>query len=539
MATDSKNGSSIRLEVRDDGVYAIINNTNLDKVTRKDVLTIVEDCQLEDVDFKAINEIFKNPALHIETKLTGNTKIAKKNEEVIIEINNDASEAHMTIKKPGLNGDKKDFDQLMAEIGRYGVRHGINEAIVRRIAFEKEYDKSYIIAQATPPESGEDGYLEYKFDIAKKNKAPKILEDGRVDYHDLDMFECVYEGQELVVAHPPHGGKDGINVLGQPIPFKQGKPAPKFRYGKNVEVVGDNEKLVSRVNGQIVFHDKKVSVSPVMEIQGDVGNSTGNINFNGSVLVRGNVLSGFSVVSDDEIEVMGSVEGAIITSGMDVKIYGGIHGLEKAVITAGGDINAKFAESCTLIANGDIIAGNILHSNVSCGGNLVVNGKKGMLAGGKVTAGKNVKAKVIGSTMATQTEINIGSSPNVFDKYEAIKKEISDKKEEYKKLSVMCESLIKLNDEGKLDKAKKDILLKSLHARNFLKEKIKEQNEIMEKMVMPWLGENKSAVYASDVIRSGVRVLIGGAVLHVKDDIYSCKLSNKDDKVVIDSYTGG
>jgi len=46
-----------------------------------------------------------------------------------------------------------------------------------------------------------------------------------------------------------------------------------------------------------------------------------------------------------------------------------------------------------------------MHSNVKCGNKLELSGKKGLLIGGKCKVGKEIVAKVIGSYLATHTDI--------------------------------------------------------------------------------------------------------------------------------------
>ena len=530
---------NIRIDIREDGVYLILDNPeNGERASQKDVLRIIEDFQLSDADFAALNEALKDSSPHLEVEISDNKNIAVKNEEVSVSLSKDNMEASIRFLRPGYNGKIKSFDEVLKDIGLFGVRYGIDKEELADMISHKVYGRDYVIARGLPCVDGVDGYLAYKFDVAKKSSKPKVLEDGRVDFHNLDYFESVTAGQELVIAHPPVPGKNGINVLGQEIAFKPGKPAPKLPKGKNVKVVGENEMLVAEASGQLLYLDNKVTISPVMEIKGDVGNSTGNINFMGSVLVRGNVLTGFSVKATDSIEVMGVVEGAAIQSDMDITLYNGVQGADKAKIISGGSITVKFAESCTLDTKGDIFAGSIMHSTVQCGGSLLLEGKKSILVGGRIRVGRMVKARVIGSVMATATEINVGNPPEMLEEYESKTKEMEEAKKEYDNMAKICDVLTKLNEKNMLTREKKDLLLKSMHTKQYLRDKIIGMREQMNAMVTSSLSAGRGAVYASEVIRSGVRILIGGAVLHVRDDIQACRLTNAEGKIKIDSYTG-
>lgn len=73
----------------------------------------------------------------------------------------------------------------------------------------------------------------------------------------------------------------------------------------------------------------KVFVSDVYEVPADVDNSTGNIEYSGSVTVRGNVKGGFRISAKGDIVVEGIVEDAELYAGGQIIVKRGIHGMEK------------------------------------------------------------------------------------------------------------------------------------------------------------------------------------------------------------------
>ena len=121
------------------------------------------------------------------------------------------------------------------------------------------------------------------------------------------LIKNVREGQRLVTLIPHTEGIPGKNVKGEEVPGKDGKKLalPK---GKNVNITEDGLGLISTVDGEVKLLDGKVSVFSVYEVKKDVDNSTGNIRFNGKVVVMGNVLTGFIIEAEGDIEVYGVVE---------------------------------------------------------------------------------------------------------------------------------------------------------------------------------------------------------------------------------------
>ena len=108
-------------------------------------------------------------------------------------------------------------------------------------------------------------------------------------------------------------GDDGIDVLGRRVPPRKVKHVI-FRYGRNLSESEDGTELVSQVSGHVVLENDKIFVSNVLELV-NVDNSTGDIDYEGDVVVKGNVLAGFTVKATGDITVSGIVEGATVIAG--------------------------------------------------------------------------------------------------------------------------------------------------------------------------------------------------------------------------------
>ena len=240
---------------------------------------------------------------------------------------------------------------------------------------------------------------------------------------ELDLIENVRAGQKLVTLTPHTEGIPGKNVLGEDIPGKDGKKIalPK---GKNVNVSEDELELYAAVDGEAKIIDGKVNVYSVYEVKHDVDNSTGNIRFNGKVVVMGNVLTGFVIEAEGDVEVYGVVEGALIKSGGSIILHRGIQGMNRGELYCDGDLVARFIENSKIDVKGNVQSDAIMHSQVTCGKKLEATGRKGLLVGGTFKVGEEINAKVVGSPMATVTEIEVGVSPDLRFKYEEIKNEL-------------------------------------------------------------------------------------------------------------------
>lgn len=525
--------SSAEIEVRPEGIYIVINNSEAgEKITRQKVLSLVEQYGIKDIDFEEISKIFKSDALHIESKISSNTNIIQKDEEIVITKSSDKREAYIKFIEPVNGGKLLSSDCIKKIISDNHIKFGILEGLIENFAINKEYDRLYLLATALLPTDGKDGYLDFKFDITKKTLKPKLLENGNVDYRNLELVEMAKKGDVLVSIIEPTEGIDGIDVCGNKLKCKLGKKCSNLPKGSNVYISEDGKELIAGVTGQINYVGDKVNMSSLLEISENVGNNTGNIEFNGSVIIKGGISAGFSVIATGNIEVLGFVEGAYIKSDAHIFLQSGVQGSGKAIIEARGDIFCKYIENCKMTAGGNITSEYIIHSSIECLGKLELIGNKATVLGGLISVKDSIVANDIGSSMGTATELKVGNDPQYLLKYTEIVEELKNIKNEFNKMNQIVEILEKSRKLGDLNVYKQSQYVKALHTKEFL---IGKKTELETELVtiISNMNANSGSVIANNIIHSGVSALIGNALIHVRDDIFKSKLINDKGKVVI------
>lgn len=460
-----------------------------------------------------------------------NNNNISRNESIDVNVAEDKMSVSIAFNAPINDGTLLTKTDILRLLNSYGVRYGIDEDYIGQLVADKNYGEWYKVAIGDEPLKGVDGYIEYFFTTDKKSLKPKELDDGSVDYRNLNLFETAVEGQTLAIAHPAVPGKDGMTVFAKSIPAERPKKAPVLPKGKNTKILEDGVTLISEISGRILYMDGRVSVFPILEIMGDVDNSTGNVEFLGTIVVKGSVLSGFSVNAGADVEIEGSVEGATIKAKGNILIMKGVQGGGKAVIEAGGDVNVKFVESSTITAGGNITANSIMHSNLSCGNVLTLIGKRGLFVGGRAVVGNKIEAKVIGSNMATVTELEVGVNPVQLEEYKQAVADIEKYSEQFRQTEQAINILQKA-DITKLSDDKKKMLIDAIRSKLVLKSKITEAQQKVES-ILPQLKQKNGRISASSVIYSGVKVTIDDAVLYVRDDLQHCSLINNKGKVTV------
>ncbi len=513
-----KRNAFFQLVHRSDGVYLksypAVNGGR--PLKNDDILTYLTKKQYNEIDLSLIKEFIDAAAKEANAyvKIDDGTRLPE-NEYALITTSSDRYMAKLRLYPPSNEGKRISKKDLLDLINQNGIKYGIIEKNIEIALKGRLYCTDILIAKAQPPVQGRNASIEYFFD-ADKTSTPHMSEDGSVDFHKLDMIERVKEGQLLARLVPEERGTDGTDVLGMPL-----NPAKvthlSLKHGKNIHLSDDKLEMYSDVSGNVTLVDDTVFVSNVYEVPADVGPSTGDIDYDGSVEVKGNVLTGYTVKATGDITVNGAVEGAVLAAGGKIVLKRGIQGMGKGNMQAKGDIISNFIESSKVTSGGRIITDAIMHSDVVSQDNVQVHGKRGLIAGGKIRSATRIETKTAGSSMGTQTDLEVGVDPTMVDRYHAIEKDIELLSGEKEKIMQNLQVLQKrLKTKGKLDDDKMKILKANT-------ERIKEIDAQIESGTQEYeslgaeLEKNSGAgkIIVEDIAYPGVKLTISNVVTYI------------------------
>lgn len=330
---------------------------------------------------------------------------------VVLEISKDKMQASICIYET-VEYIRENKDEMIGKIrelmAQYNIVHGILPINLEIVSPGKDF----LVAQGTPPKKGDDAVLTY---LQLPERKPVIREDGKADYFDMNFIFEIQEGMWLGEKIPPTSGIPGTAVDGTLIIPKPGKDAQLKYNRQSAYEVEEEGKIIlrSRINGVLEHVQGLISVNRHLPINGDVGLETGNINFDGSVSVKGTVLSGYSIVAkgDISIEAPEGVSGAKLIKSVDgdVFIRGGIFGLGETVVEAGGNIFVKHVNEANLKAAGDITIGFYsMGSNLNAS-SITFDNRKGKIVGGTAIARKSITVAISGNRLERRTELIINS----------------------------------------------------------------------------------------------------------------------------------
>ncbi|MEN6413164.1 MAG: FapA family protein [Veillonellales bacterium] len=432
--------------------------------------------------------------------------------EVQILVARDRMEASLEIVIPK-NCRPLQFEEVVNELAQSGVVFGVDDNAVKK-AFEQP-GRRIVCARGQQPVNGENAYIQYHVDMENKGR-PVEQEDGRVDFKDLNVFTTVREGELLAEKIPATAGTAGIDVLGQTVAAKHGKdmipPA-----GKNVKILEEN-KLVAAIAGQLLIANKKLSVVPVIEVKENVDLSTGNIEFVGSVVVRGSVQEGFTVKAEGDVEIAGTVSGGIV-EGKNVVVRMGIQGMHRGYIKAVENVTAKFIENATVYAGNDVVASDvILHSKINAGQKVVVEGRRGLIAGGSIIAGDEIRAKIVGTHMATNTELGVGINPLLREEYQVIRKEIK-KLEQSLEQTQKALNILKIMNPATMPKDKREMQLKLTKAQFHLVGQVEAKHNRITDIELLLDEMRHGRIRVAENIYPGVKIMIGTLIKPIREPL--------------------
>lgn len=454
-------------------------------------------------------------------------EITEKQSRIILEISPDGMEAYLIMKFLPTESIVSEED-IMRVLQEGNVVYGVFEEVTRTALNPERWGSPVLAAIGSPPVDGKDAVIHFNHQSRVTGGAPKQLSDGRIDFYNLYLITCVEPGDVLAVLEDATLGQPGCTVTGETIPAKDGKPA-KLTPGKNVKLSDDKHEVIATVAGHVIINGNTVNVSPIYQVNGDVDFNTGNILFNGSVVITGNISEGFRVVADGNVEVLNIISGGFVDCTGELRVKNGIVGKNKAVIKAGGSVITRFIENAFVESGMDVMVSEaIMHSKVSASGCVNVSGK-GVIVGGAVRAGQQITCRIVGSNLATATELEAGISPGLRQEYNRLLKEKQSKEADHLKSCQIINYLRNIRlAKGELSQEQVDILVRVSKSQASLTQELEELKNTLQRTEALILRSGHGRINVEDVIHPGVKITIGSDNLFVRDDYKSVSFTRDE-----------
>ncbi|MCC2686321.1 MAG: polymerase [Paenibacillaceae bacterium] len=414
---------------------------------------------------------------------------------------------------------REQLDQLLV---KNHIVHGVKEEVLDQIALNPAayFEQPVLIAEGTAPVNGKDGYIQNVFNLDSDQKKPLELEDGRVDFKEVYSLNNALKGQLIARRVLAEEGVNGRAVTGEELFAKSGKEA-RFRTGRNVVTDLENMAQYAAIDGVVTKTDKeKVNVFPIYEVTGDVDYSIGNIDFVGSIVIRGSVLNGFKIRAAGDIRVTGGIEAAELEAGGSIDIGAGILGQNKGYVKAGKTIKSSFIQDANVIAGEDVlVTQSIMHSNVKAGRNVICLGGKGLIVGGLIQAGDLVSARTVGNSMATATVFEVGVVPELRNELIELKNMVRTQTENIDKTEKALVLLNQLAAAGQLSPEKNALRTKLTYTRKQALDEVNSSKDRLLEIEKMLENTEKAKVEVAGTIYPGCKIVMGRYTRFVRDAV--------------------
>jgi uncharacterized protein (DUF342 family) len=331
------------------------------------------------------------------------------------------------IKKLGLRGD------IVAE--------GVKELCIQANAGKQA--RNIVLMRGKKPSPGLPGKLKF---LARPTAKASDIPSNHFTTRTL-LFDNVSAGSAVARILEPTAGTPGCTVRGEPVPSTEGERI-EVQLGDGVRTAREDDPedmhdcVFASISGRIVYEGNKITVVDSYTVDGNVDTRTGNIDFIGSVEIKGDVTEGFSVKAGKGLKISGNVESSTIIAGGSIEIKGGVFGKGLGVIECGGNLEARYLNECKVkCARNVAVKNEILESNIKALG--FVDVSNGSILGGKITALGAIEAKLIGSEIGVKTVLSSGKSYVSNDKVHLLKDELSDNEKQIAKINSKLDFYVK------------------------------------------------------------------------------------------------
>jgi uncharacterized protein (DUF342 family) len=495
-----------------------------------------------------------------QAKLSTTMTIAyRRDGEFALEIADDLMSATLTLIPPhgGKSMGPAVIDAMREQNVVYGIEQSrLNAALAAGVCEKLVIARGEWPVEGTPcqftsllEDNTEDSEEEIDFSLEGEEEEEDDDRFKIIKYRDLGFLLLVNPGDPLMRRTPPVAGTNGIDVKGNPV---LAKPMHEIRF--NEKIIGaepdpsDPNLLVAAVSGQPTVINNGVTVNPVVEVE-NVDLTTGNIDFDGTITISGDVKAGMVLKVTGDVIVKGLVEAAEIHAGGNVSISGGIIGhaatqastlstaaaapFANARVVCQGSLQVLFTEQAYIQAGESIlIKGNARQCELIAGKQIAVGkgsgNKIGQIVGGRTHATNLIHAAWVGSSSGVKTELQVGSDPFLATQIIALEQAYKCKLEEIDQVIKLL-AFLKLNPKKaengmgeKVEATRRRLLTES-------KALFEEQNTLKEKL----LPVDQARIKVTKGIYEGVEVRIGKQLWPIGSDLGAGTIQIKNGTIAL------
>lgn len=348
---------------------------------------------------------------------------------ITVTVAEDAMSASVRIEAPRKGATPPEPEDVEDALAQQGVTFGIDGDAIRRLLRNSAYGREVVVACGREPVFGSGSRIQYHFNT-NRGRPWMEMDFGRINLKELNFIANCNEGDLLAELLPPVKPVDGMTVSGTRIPAAKDAVTVQLAAGENTRLDAEDTRLYAIAAGNVGLRDGKVVVEPLVVVRA-VNYETGNIHFEGSVVVEGGVADGFVVEAGGDIEVGKGVGRATLRAGGSVLLKTGMSGGEEGTIECGGNLLARYLESCSVTCRGNVLVEEaIMQSRVTVWNHCVLSGRRAEFIGGELIAGGSFWCRKLGHFTEVATRLSVGVPPNRMLEYRSDRANLATRSEE-------------------------------------------------------------------------------------------------------------
>jgi uncharacterized protein (DUF342 family) len=430
------------------------------------------------------------------------------------------------------------------------------------------FDKKRIVALAAKASKGEPGAeIQETIALGKEHKnganakfeqlvpcfkdrvlKPQTKNDktDKVDMRDLGVLVSVQPGDEVMRKIPMTKGQEGHTVTGTVVDAIDGTDA-QLVVGNGTELSAkDINLLVATITGLPRRIENGMAVEDVFEVP-KVDISTGNIDYEGSVVVNGDVGEGMTIKANGDVNITGYVDSAHIEAKGDIVIGKAAIGRQmessddsecSTVIKAAGNVFIRHAQYIEVHCSNQVtVDKQLLHSRITAKSVLVgtEEAPNGKIIGGHLNLIESLRAGALGAPAGSHGVVTCNQ---LFDKVVAkrdqLKKQIDEQKHIMEDIKTAVEHIKELpNSEEKKTLLTESVVSFEKHKK--IHKHLMAKNKALENKQKNLFGEVKIEI--RERIYAGIDFQIGNEKTRTKREHGPSKVWLLDGKLRIDPLT--
>lgn len=428
--------------------------------------------------------------------------------EIHVRVADDRMTAWVTIDPPKRGAAPPFPEDVVEELELQGVRYGIDLEEIQRFVARRDFGTEKAAARGRPPVHGQAAKVEYHFNT-NRGRPYLEMDFGRINLKELNFIENVTEGALLAELEDPVQPVDGKDVTGRPLPAEPAEGAAELKAGKNTRLSKDKMKLYAEIDGNAKLDNGYVLVEKVVTVQ-DVNYETGNIRFDGTVVVKGSIADGFVVEATGDIQVGKGVGKVRLRADGNILLKTGINGNDEGYLECGGDLYSKYVERSIIVCRGNaFVEEAIMHSRLLVWKNCVLNGRRSEFIAGSLIVGGSFWCKKLGSIYEAKTHIAVGIVPDLVSSFQETKRTLDEKHDQRNKAEEQLAQLKRAADEGKEDERISTAREQLSETALSLEEEIGHLKTELAELKTRMRASRKSIVVVEDILYGGVTVTFG------------------------------